>query len=391
MRSVIPTERLTALEPKSVSARWRRSLAVGLPGLLAAVLSLRALLFAGVAAEPGGLPATNAIIDVHAHAAGLGYGSECHVSPALRDSYKLAFYFASFGVTADELEEQGDALVIQRIAEGVAESRSVGRAIVLALDGVVDERGELDLERTELYVPNEFVARETAKYQELWFGASVNPYRRDALERLERARADGAKLVKWIPSIQMIDPADPRLTPFYRKLVELGLPLLSHAGQERSFTSARDELADPARLRLPLELGVTVIVAHIASTGANEGERDTDRLRALFGEFPNVYSEISSLTQVNKLGYLREALTTPEFEGRLFYGSDFPLVATPLVSPWYFPLQLTISQMIEISAIDNPWDRDVALKRALGTPPELFARADRFFAERDRAEGDAHP
>jgi predicted TIM-barrel fold metal-dependent hydrolase len=362
---------------------WRRSFAAGLLGLGATALLARGVLFTGPYREPDGRVPAGGIIDIHAHAAGIGIGSDCHVSPALRDSYKLALYLESFGVTRADLEEHGDALVIQRLAEGVAASEQVDHAIVLALDGVVNAAGQLDLEQTEIYVPNEFVAAETAKYEQLWLGASVNPLRHDALERLEQAKAAGAKLVKWIPSIQRIDPADPRIAPFYRKLVELDLPLLTHAGQERSFTSARDELADPVRLRLPLELGVTVIVAHIASTGANEGQRDTDRLRPLFAEFPKLFSEISTLTQANKLGYLREALTRPEFEGRLLYGSDFPLVNTLLVSPWYFPMNLSVAQMHEISGIDNPWDRDVSLKRALGTPAELFGRANQLFADHD--------
>lgn len=373
--------RAGAVTRRGLSGRGvaRRALvaAASLLGAGAVLLALRALLFAGPYREPDAGP-TGKIVDMHVHTAGLGVGSDCFVSPELRESYKLAIYLESFGVSLADVERHGDALVIQRIAEGVAASRHVGHAIVLALDGVVDEDGELDLARTQAYVPTEFVAAETARYDELWLGASVNPHRHDALARLDRAKAAGARLVKWIPSIQLIDPADERLAPFYRRLVELDLPLLTHAGQERSFLSARDELGDPARLRLALELGVTVIVAHIASTGSNEGERDTDRLRPLFAEFPNLYSEISSLTQANKLGYLREALTRPEFRDRLLYGSDFPLINTPLVSPWYFPLALSRAQMSGIAAIGNPWDRDVALKRALGTPVAIFERSGRL-------------
>jgi hypothetical protein len=72
---------------------------------------------------------------------------------------------------------------------------------------------------------------------------------------------------------------------------------------------------------------------------------------------------------------LHEALTRPEFAGRLCYGSDFPLINTPLVSPWYFPLNLTKAQMQSLAGIENPWDRDVALKQALGVPVEIFARS----------------
>ena len=72
---------------------------------------------------------------------------------------------------------------------------------------------------------------------------------------------------------------------------------------------------------------------------------------------------------------MKEALRDEVFRGRLFYGSDYPLINTLLVSPWYFPLNLEEAQMRTISGIENPWDRDVALKRALGVPSEVFERA----------------
>jgi len=314
-------------------------------------------------------------VDLHVHTAGTGAGgSGCFVSPGLSNSYKFDIYLSAFGVKREELGRAGDALLVQRIAGQVAASTNVGAAVVLALDGVVNAAGELDRESTQVYVPNEFVARETARYTNLLFGASIHPQRHDALERLDWAATNGAVLVKWIPSIMQIDPSDERWIPFYERMKRWNLPLLSHTGRERSFTYANDLLADPERLRLPLRLGVTVIAAHVASTGETEGKPDIERLARLMGEFPNLYSEISSLTQVNKLGYLRTALTRPEIAGRLCYGSDFPLINTALVSPWYFPLNLTREQMESLSGIENPWDRDVALKQALGVPREIFAR-----------------
>ena len=217
-----------------------------------------------------------------------------------------------------------------------------------------------------------------ARHTNLLFGASVNPYRKDALERLDWAKAHGAVLVKWIPSIMEIDPADPRLEPFYKKMIELNLPLLSHAGQERSFSGATDSFSDPDKLRLPLRLGVKVIAAHIASTGKYDGERSSDRLARLMYEYPNLYSDISSLTQVNKHFFLKEALTRREFEGRLVYGTDFPLINTALVSPWHYCLRLSLKQLVEISKTANPWDADVLLKHDLGTPAAVFARSGEF-------------
>jgi uncharacterized protein len=334
--------------------------------------------FRGPVLPPEPLPAAQ-LLDLHCHVAGLGAnGSGCFVSDQLRKSWKVSFYFRSFGVSRRELEQEGDVLGGDRLSAMLSQSRRVSRAVVLALDGPVDEQGNLDTAHTEFYVPNEFVAALAARHTNLLYGASINPYRPDSLARLDQAATNHAVLIKWLPSIQLIDPADERLVPFYRRMAELRLPLLAHTGAEHSFTWSRDEFADPARLRLPLSLGVTVIAAHAGWPGEHNGQRDVDRLAALMQEYPNLYTDISSLTQINKLGALRAVLRRPEFRGRLVYGTDFPLINMPIVSAWYFPLDLTLRQRWQISRIQNPWDRDVALKQALGVPADVFTRAEKL-------------
>jgi len=322
---------------------------------------------------------SGAVTPMHCHIAGLGAGgSGCFVSPRLRKNWRFKIYLRSFGVSQEEIMKRGNAVVGDRISESLAQSKFVNRAVLLALDGVVDAQGNLDTNRTEVFVPDEFVAGTVARHTNLLFGASVNPYRRDALARLEWAKAHGAVLVKWIPPIMEIDPGDTNLIPFYKKMVELNLPLLSHTGKEKSFSQAAEEFGDPAKLRLPLSLGVTVVAAHIASSADYHGERGPDRLAALMREFPNLYTDISALTQINRPGRLKEALTMPEFSGRLVYGTDFPLINTALVSPWY-SLRLSFRQKLSIWRTSNPWDRDVLMKHDLGVPTETFARSEKMF------------
>ena len=322
------------------------------------------------------MPSPAQVIDIHCHTAGIGAGgSGCFVSPALRQSWKYRIYLKAFGVTEQELQREGDGLILRRLSEGLARSRDVAAAVVLAMDGVVGGDGELDRAKTEIYIPNEFVARETSRYPNLLFGASINPYRHDALQRLEQVAADGAVLLKWLPSIQHIDPADERLIPFYLKLKELGLPLLTHTGEESSFTWTRDELGDPERLRLPLSLGVKVIAAHAASNGKNLGERNHDRFLRLSREYPNLYADISALTQLNRLGHLQRLLKHRELHGRLLYGTDMPLLNTGIVSPYAFLFRISPLRMFAIARTANPWDRDVALKEALGLPEPVLTRA----------------
>jgi predicted TIM-barrel fold metal-dependent hydrolase len=348
---------------------------IGLILLLALMLTVRAMLFKGPVQLPETLPDTP-IIDMHVHIAGLGYGeSGCFVADVMKDSYKFDYYLGAFGVNEALLKQQGDQVLVKRLAKTIDEAANIDGVVILALDGVVNEQGELDRDKTQVYIPNHYVAEQASLYPNIYFGASINPYRHDALTQLEQVKRQGAKLIKWIPNIQHIDPSDNRLTDFYLKMKALELPLLSHAGQERSFAEAIDEYGDPKRLTLPLSLGVKVIAGHIATTGQSHGEDNYHRILAMFEEYPNLYTDISSLTQVNKLGYINKAIVDPRLKGRLIHGSDFPLVNMALVSPYYFSLNLTFEQMRFISKIDNPFERDIALKQALGVPSDIFARS----------------
>ncbi len=289
------------------------------------------------------------IIDLHCHVAGIGAGdSGCFVSVTLRNSWRYRIYLKAFGVSQAELLNQGDQILI--------------------------ERGATDLARTEVHIPNAFVAAMVGQHDNLYYGASINPYRPEALALLDQANIDGAVLLKWLPAIQLIDPADQRLTPFYLRLKELELPLLTHTGHEHSFSRADNRLGDPQLLRLPLSLGVTVIAAHAACSGKSNGVDNLARLLPMFAEFPTLYADISSLTQLNKLSCLAKLLSHPEIHDRLLYGTDMPLLATPMVSPFYFARNLSWRQILALARVGNPWDQDLLLKQALGVPGAVFSR-----------------
>ena len=316
------------------------------------------------------------IIDMHVHVAGLGYGdSGCFINEDMRSNIRFPFYLWAMEITENELREQGDRILFERLSNRIAASRTVDKAVILAMDGYVTEEGVLDRDNTQIFVPNDFVARETARFDNLIYGASINPNRKDAIDRLRTARDNGAVLVKWIPSIMNIDPSHPRHLPFYRAMAEMDIPLLIHVGMEKSFANARDELADPLLLSVPLEQGVTVIAAHIATTGESEGQDNFERILPLFAQYPNLYTDISSLTQINKLGYLARALEVDGLAERMLYGTDWPLQFFPLISSWYHINHIGIDDAWQVSGIDNQWDQDVALKVAFGVPAKVFNRA----------------
>lgn len=317
--------------------------------------------------ETPGIREVPGLIDIHCHGAGLGAGgSGCRVSTQMRSNWRFKVYLGAFGVRLNEVMEAGDRLVIESLADTLAASARVGRAVVLALDGVVDGSGGLDTENTELYVPNDFIRAQTARFPNLLFGASINPLRRDALDLLEFESRRGAALLKWLPPVQLIDPSDKRFIPFYRKMADLGLPLLTHTGFERSFTVHQDEFGNPARLRLPLECGVNVIAAHAGGHGSYGGQRSLEILFGLCGEYENLYADISGATQINLLSHPARIANEVRLRGKLLYGSDMPLINTTVTTPLGFPFKLGLRRVASLTRIKNPWDRDVALKEALG-------------------------
>jgi len=142
------------------------------------------------------------IIDWHVHVAGMGFGGSGNfINEEMRDNFRFDFFLSWMDVTEDELEEYGDQILVKKLSDKIIRSKYVDQAVVLALDGVIDEKTKtLDRNKTQVYVSNEFVATQTAKYQSLLFGASINPNRENSLELLEEVYQQGAVLIKWIPS-----------------------------------------------------------------------------------------------------------------------------------------------------------------------------------------------
>lgn len=345
--------------------------------ILVGLFVLRLVFFQGPMAGPVQQPPTG-ILDMHVHTAGIGSGSDAWVAPELKGSWKFPLYLRIFETSEKVLQEQGDRQVVEAIVKRIRESRYVKDAVILAMDAPYDADGTVNPQAGELYVPNRFVGETVKEFPELHFGASVHPSRPDALEELRWSKDNGACLVKWLPNIQQIDPSSESYVAYYQTLVELDLPLLTHVGAVDSFSRADDRLGDPKLLELPLRCGVRVIAAHVASSGQNEGQDNIDRLLEMMPLYPNLVADISTLTQLNRRKHLKKVLTDPRLHGRLMYGTDHPLTNTPMVTPLQFFLNLSLGELWRLWRISNPWDRDVALKAALGTPAEVFTMGREF-------------
>lgn len=284
------------------------------------------------------------VIDLHVHVAGLGgEGSGCWVNPRFRshlhplERLRFELYLAAGGAPEDE---RADRLYVERLLALVRAAEPRLRLLLYAFDVRVRADGGEDLARSMFRVPDEHVLALARAHPEFLACASVHPHRADALARLEAARAGGAVAVKWLPPAMGIDPSDARHGPYYRKLVELGLPLLVHTGEERAVWSADEqELGNPLRLRAPLAAGVRVVALHCASLGEfcdpdapgappRSGFELFLRLLEEQGPAGELFGELSATVQLNRdTAVLATLLARPELHGRLLNGSDYPLVA----------------------------------------------------------------
>lgn len=330
------------------------------------------------------------LVDHHVHIAGLGVGgTKTFVNPKMltwRHPFhrlKLRVYMSSAGV---EDESKADPQAVARLTRLVASIKDHGKHRLLAFDKHYRKDGSVNLEKTEFYVPNEYVFELAERHPDLFVpNISVNPYRPDAIAELEKWSRRGARIVKWLPNAMGIDPSDPKCDPFYEKMKELDLILLSHGGEEKAVEAEEDQkLGNPLLLRRALDHGVKVIVAHCAGLGTNEDLDSKDRKPVdnfdLFLRLMDekryeglVFGEISAMTQFNRSAKLRTMLAREDLYERLLNGSDYPLPAVnllirtrPLVKQGYINAD-EAGSLKEIYDY-NPLLFDFVLKRTLKLP-----------------------
>ncbi len=331
------------------------------------------------------------LIDHHVHIAGLGVGgTNTFVNRKMRTwahpfhRLKFKVYMSSAGV-ADE--KKADKEFVNRLTNLVSNIANHGKHRLLAFDKHYRRDGSVDLEKTEFYVPNEYVFELAERHPDLFVpNISVNPYRPDAIQEMERWARRGARIVKWLPNAMGIDPSDPQCDPFYKRMKEFGLILLSHGGEEKAVEAEEDQkLGNPLLLRRPLDHGVKVIVAHCAGLGLNVDLDSKDRKPVpnfdLFMRLMDekryeglVFGEISAMTQFNRLGKpLSTILAREDFHERLVNGSDYPLPAVnilnrtrPLVKNGY--LNASEGECLREIYHYNPLLFDFVLKRTMKLP-----------------------
>ena len=124
------------------------------------------------------------IIDIHVHLIGMNPESGCFVSPRLSSGLMYHLLTWELGLTGVSRKELDLAYRDQIITW--AEESDLDGVGILAFDGVYDELGHFDEKRTQYYVSNDYCFSVCEYSEKLLPIASVNPWRRDAFDELER-------------------------------------------------------------------------------------------------------------------------------------------------------------------------------------------------------------
>lgn len=327
--------------------------------------------------------------DVHVHSVGNGSGGTGNwVNPkmmSLKHPWKFLQYKVYLSASGLEDLKDADEKYMARLAKLARADKRYSKLHLLAFDKNHTLEGKEDLDRSTFYITNDFVWKMYKKYPDIIIPTiSVHPYRVDAVERLEKWGALGVKYIKWLPNAQNIDPASPKLDKYYEVVKKYGMSILSHTGDEKAVDGEEfQKLANPLNFKRPLEMGVNIIMAHVASLGMCEDYEQGGK-KSCFDLFwrmfqdkkyeKNLFGELSGVTIHTRVGApIDTLLEQPDYHNRLINGSDYPL---PAINILYRTSQfkklgyITKEEMELLNEIYdyNPLVFDFVLKRNLKHP-----------------------
>ncbi|MDB5358076.1 MAG: metal-dependent hydrolase superfamily protein [Phycisphaerales bacterium] len=308
------------------------------------------------------------IIDCHVHISATtpGHGT---MSPRILNSFIFRFMRFCFGITGEDAASE--RALEKLLADTIAGATKLDAAVVLAFDAVYDKSGALDLPNTHLYVTNDYVIELAARHPKMLFGCSVHPYRKDAIAELERCIAAGAVLLKWLPIVQNINPADERCFPLYEALAHYKLPLLSHTGGEKTLPNLDLSVADPLLLTPAADRGVTVIAAHCGTRSAFSEPDYFPQFARMAEQYENFFGDTSALNLPTRNYAWEPLLASNTLRQKIIHGSDWPIISLPPVR------QLGLGSLRLLKS-HNWMHRDVLIKEQLGLDEAYWHRASKI-------------
>lgn len=184
---------------------------------------------------------------------------------------------------------------------------------------------------------NDFAASINGKDGITAFG-SVFPGAADMLEEVERIKELGLKGIKLHPDYQGFAVDDPKWFPLYRKISQMGLITVFHAGWDIGFPPPYG--ATPEKLEVALKHFETpVVAAHWGGCGCGEGV-----LKHLCGK--NIWFDTSfGYSQMPK--YYAEQILEAHGADKILFGTD---------TPWH-TAEMELRMLKTLSLSESDWER----------------------------------
>lgn len=160
---------------------------------------------------------------------------------------------------------------------------------------------------------NDFIHRKCLQYPQFVGFATLHPHMEDPFAEIDRILQLGLRGVKFHSDLQQFYADDPIMLPIYRRLAQVGLPVLFHAGDSRY------DYSQPRRIHNVAEAvpGLTCIASHF---GGYQRWSEAE----LYLKLPNVYLDTSSSLYFLTKEDAREMIAYfgPE---KFMFGTDFPM------------------------------------------------------------------
>ncbi len=193
------------------------------------------------------------------------------------------------------------------------------------------------------------------KNENIFAFGSVFPDAKDALFELERIKDSGLKGVKLHPDYQRFDADDEKMKPIYKKISELGLVTVFHAGQDFGFPPPFG--ATPEKLEKALSwFDSPVVAAHWGGIGC--GEKVLKHLCS-----KDIYFD-TSFGYSTMPRYYAEKIVEKHGTDKILFGSD---------SPWQTAdMQMRLLDTLSLTSQDKDRIFYKNAEKLLGYEPPLF-------------------
>jgi predicted TIM-barrel fold metal-dependent hydrolase len=208
---------------------------------------------------------------------------------------------------------------IQKLKDAM-DASGVERAVTLPIDSGLTQKMPLSLqEKTDWH------ANEVSEYPDIITLVGIDPRRGDeGLRELERAVTDKAcRGWKMYPPNGFY-PDDDAFYPYYKKCIELNIPIVIHTGFTSRFKYVKygqPVYVDKVAADFP---GLKIVMAHV-------GVPWTEEALMVASKNPNVSVDVSgwqvfaSRTPSRLYKMVADAKLNRVFPNRMLFGSDFPL------------------------------------------------------------------